>query len=412
MGLLGAGLAGCSRGSTAPAVCAAQQAPASAANALAADDTQFAFALFDSVTGDGGATGNEIVSPYSVSATLMMVDVGAASTTSAQIQSVLRLPADGSQLASSYAALGCQDETDGTGNGNQLVSANGLWLQQGTAVESSFQSTLAEGYGAPLHEVDFAGAPAAATTAVNQWVSSETDGLISQLLSAGDVDTSTRLVLVDAIYFAGTWDVGFNPSDTAPQPFVLGDGTTVQVPTMYGVVNLATGESPGGVLYELPYRGGDVVMDLILPADSASGLGAGLDPGLVSTCLSALGQQRQVQLALPKFAFETRLVLRPVLESMGITALFDPASADLSGISQGAGLYVATVVHDAQVQVNEEGTVAAAATAATGAVKTCEGCGAGPPLVEIDRPFWFLIRDTRNGGILFMGQVSDPREGT
>ena len=390
-----------------PAVCSAPQGASSAAQGLAADDTAFALALYPPAVAAAGAGGNVILSPYSVSATMTMVDVGAAGQTESQIETVLHLPGNGTAVAPAYAALACGEEGDASSNGNELLIANSLWAQQGFPFEQTFESVLENGYSAPLQQVDFESNPASAATSINGWVSDKTQGEIPSLLQPGVVDATTRLVLVDAVYFKGTWATGFDPGQTGMQPFTLADGSQVPVPTMNGTVTLRTSGSPTLTVVELPYRGGALAMDFLMPI-LASGLAAfeaTLSPTVLSGALRTL-ENTQVQLYLPKFSFTTRLALVPVLSGMGMSDVFVGGQANLSGMDGAMDLYVKTVVQQALVEVDEQGTVAAAATAATG---TQDGLVSEPSTLRIDQPFLFLIRDTQSGGILFMGHVVDPR---
>jgi serpin B len=402
---------GCTNKSAAPPppVCSAPQGGSSAAQALASGDSAFAVALFQPAVTSVGATQNVIVSPYSVSATLTMVDVGAAGETDTQLQSVLQLPGNGATIAPAYAALACEDESDGTSNGGDLSIANSLWGQQGTSFQSSFLSTLSGGYEAPLQQVDFESDPGAATSTINGWVSGETQGEIPTLLQPGDLDSSTRLVIVNAVYFKGAWATGFDANGTAPRSFTLADGTQVSVPTMSGTVTLGMGSVQGSAIYELAYKGNGLAMDFIVPTGSLSSFESGLTSASLAATVASLGSpQTGVQLYVPKFSFTTTLALVPILQGLGITDLFDPTRANLSGMDGAMDLYVATVVQQAIVEVDETGTVAAAATAAGVSASAFEE----PTTVTIDQPFLFLIRDTKNGSILFMGQVQDPRQGS
>jgi serpin B len=397
------GASACSK-SPPPPVCSAPQASAQEAQGLAAADTTFATAFYKPAVAAAGAGQNVIVSPYSVSATLTMIDVGAAGDTDAQIQSVLRLPGNGTGVAPAYAALACQDETDGTQGGDQLSIANSIWGQQGTAFESGFLSTLAQGYSAPLQQVDFASDAGGATSAIDQWVSSQTQGMIPSLLQPGDVGASTRLVLVDAVYFKGAWATAFDPRFTTSQPFTLSDGGQASVPTMHGTVNLRSGSVQGASVYELGYKDGALAMDILLPPPgSLSSFETALTPDVLAAAVASLGPAESQDLLLPKFSFRTHLALAPLLAGMGMPDLFDPAKANLSGMDGSLDLFVGTVVQEAIVEVDETGTVAAAATG--GAVADLSA----PMPIAVDHPFLFLIRDATNGSILFMGRVENPQ---
>jgi serpin B len=404
--------AACS-GNTQPAVCGAPQGSPAAVQSLQAANTSFAVAFYEPAVTTAGVGKNAIVSPYSVSTVLTMTSVGAAGETATQMQAVLRLPDTGTNVAPAYAALACQNETDGASNSNQLSIANALWGQQGKTFESAFLSVLSGGYAAPLHQVDFAGNPSGATSTIDDWVSNETQSKIRSLLQAGDVDSSTRLVLVNAVYFKGQWDDGFDPNGTSPRPFTLSDGTIVQVPTMSGAVHFGFGHGGGAgsgfAVYELPYKGRSLVMDFLVPSGSLSDFEASLTPDALSGALASLGSPESENLFLPKFSITTRLSLSPVLAGMGMPDVLDPAKADLSGMDGMRDLYVGTVVQEALVEVDEQGSVANASTAVVVNTPLCSACPGEPLNFAIDSPFLFLVRDTKTGSILFMGRVEDPR---
>jgi serpin B len=392
-----------------PTMCAAPQDSAGA-QALVAGDTAFAVAFFPpAVAAAGGADANVILSPYSVSTAMTMVDVGAAGQTDAQIESVLHVPGSGAAEAPAYTTLECGQEGDGTSNGNALFIANAVWAQQGAAFEPTFESTLETGYDAPLQQVDFAGDPTAATGQINDWVSGKTQGLVPSLLGPRDVDAKTRLVLANAIYFKGVWDSGFDPGQTAPAPFTLQDGAQASVQTMTGTVQAPSTWTQNLTVVELPYKGRALAMDFLMPSEASAGLAAfeaSLTPSSLTSTLANLGPAGQLVIYLPRFSFTTHVELAPVLVGMGMTDAFDPAAANFSGMDGAMDLSVHTVVQQAFVEVDEQGTVAAAATA----VSSCSDCEVvtEPNTIHIDRPFVFLIRDTRSGGILFMGHVTTP----
>jgi serpin B len=399
----------CSKSPPPPPVCNAPQGSAAEAQGLASADAAFASAFWLPAAAAVGAGQNVILSPYSVTATLTMIDVGASGETDAQIQSVLHLPGNGATVAPAYAALACESETDGTQGGDQLSIANSIWGQQGTSFESSFLSTLSQGYGAPLQQVDYASDATGAASTINRWVSGQTQGMIPSVVDPSDLDATTRLVLVDAVYFKGAWATAFDPSRTSSQPFTLSDGSQVSVPTMAGSVTVRIGSVPGTSVYELGYKDGVLAMDILLPeTGTLSSFESALTSNALAAAVASLGApQSQTEMLLPKFSFQTHLALAPVLGSMGMTDLFQSGVANLSGIDGAEDLYVSAVVQEAVVEVDESGTVAAAATAGT---VTATAGGEGP--ITIDHPFLFLIRDTSSGSILFMGRVENPQSGS
>jgi serpin B len=394
-----------------PAVCDATQGRSAGVQSLVAGDTAFAVAFFPpAVAAAGGQDANVIVSPYSVSAAMTMVDVGAAGETESQIESVLHLPASAGAEAQAYAALECGEESDGTSDGNTLFIASSVWAQSGSSFAPTFVTTLATDYDAPLEQVDFAGDPTGAEAQVNGWVSGKTQGMIPALLGADDVTAKTRLVLADAIYFKGVWANGFDPSKTQPGPFMLQDGSQVSVPTMTGTVNAPSLWQADLTVVELPYKGGALAMDFLMPTTTGSGglaaFESALTPASLTATLAGLGAVGQLVLYVPKFSFTSHVELGPVLEGMGITDAFDPTRANFSAMDDAMDLSIHTVVQQAIVEVDEQGTVAAAATA----VSVCSLCEAvtEPNTIRLDQPFVFLIRDTRSGSILFMGHVTNP----
>jgi serpin B len=358
----------------------------------------------------GGIGTNAIVSPYGVSDVMMMVDVGAAGRTATQIQKGMLLPGSGSAEASAYAGLACALQSDGSSDGQALDVANALWGQQGVSFQTAFVDVLSQGYGAPLQTVDFASDPTGATTAVNAWVSQATQRNITGLLGPADVTPRTRLVLVNALYFKGTWATGFDPSMTAPAAFTLPDGSTANVTTMRGTIQVSVHSDTTLLVVELPYEGGALAMDILMPEPQPGDL-AGFErtltsPSLLQALIASLGAPEWDIVHLPKFSFPTRVELGPVLQGMGITDAFMDGVADFSGMDGTRNLSLGAVVQEARIEVDEQGTVAAAGTGVT----VCGGClvVTSPPVVQIDRPFVFLIRDTRTAAILFMGQVVNP----
>jgi serpin B len=375
-----------------------------AARTLASADTRFAVALYGPAVAAIGAGQNAILSPYSVAATLTMLAAGAAGETASQMAGVLALSAAPSAMTRAYATLACEDESAASG-GQVLTIANSLWIQEGASFNPAFVSVLSGGFGAPLRQVDFAASPADAVGAINRWVSGETMGQIPTILSPADVDALTRLVLVDAVDFRGTWAVPFDASRTAPRPFTLSDGSAVVVPTMDGSMNVRTFRSGTTAVTELPYTGGGLAMDFLVPGGALANFEATLTADAITALVAGLGPSQRAEVFLPKFAFATHAELGAVLAALGMPDAFDGAKADFSGIDGRKDLSVKAVVQQARVEVDEQGTTAAAATGVTTVTSFVNE-------VPIATPFVFLVRDTANGSILFMGRVVDPRGGT
>jgi len=261
-------------------------------------------------------------------------------------------------------------------------------------------------YGAGLKEVDFIYHTEEARSTINRWVEGKTEGKIVDLMGPGVLDPLTRLVLTNAIYFKGQWEQQFRPEQTAEAPFRLSTGKQVIVPFMHQVATFRYGETGGTQVLELPYRGNELAMAVLLPKPDSSlaELEAALRTDGVESILEALSPTL-VDVSIPRFKFEAELSLNGYLKQLGMVDAFDDNIADFSGMSD-MFLYITHVLHKAFIEVNEEGTEAAAATAVVVGTKSIR---LDPPKVFMaDRPFVFLIRDVRTGSILFIGRMADP----
>jgi serpin B len=400
-------------------------------DAAAADQTSlensnadFALDLYRALIAPGSdasasGTSNVFVSPYSLSTALAMTYVGAQGATATEMASALHFSLSQDRVAPAFGWLEAQIAARGKaatadrGKPFTLRQANAMWGYGGEHFVPSFVATLASDFCSPLMTADFVDDPEGCRTTINQWTSAQTDGEISQILPAGAIDMSTRLVLVDALYFAASWAGPFLPSATLPAAtFTRLDGTGTQVDMMQQTGTFSYASGTGYQAIELPYDGESAVMDVLLPtAGSEAAFEAGLTEQSLASILSAL-QPSPVALSLPKFQVagsSTDLV--PILEQLGIEQAFG-LGADFSGVAQGPDpLFVAHVFHEADVKVDENGTAASAATAvvfdADGGVS--EASAPPPPVpMIVDRSFVVAIRDVPTGTILFLGRIADP----
>ncbi|MBM3810146.1 MAG: serpin family protein [Acidimicrobiia bacterium] len=341
---------------------------------------------------------NLVLSPFSVSAAMAMVHAGARGATRGEIAKALRFDLEGEKLDARYRDLSTQLPD---AKNYDLRSANALWAHKDFPVAPAFVSLCRSYYTAPLETVDFA-QPDAARLRINSWVEEATARRIRELLPPGSVDPLSRLVLTNAIHFHGKWATPFRRESTKPGPFRTLQGESVTVPMMAHSGSFRYAETGTAQMLELPYAGGRMAMLLLLPRD-ATGLEA-LEKSLPDG-LPAGAASRPVAVKLPKFQFTTSLPLTNLLNQMGIKAAFDAARADFSGISTADGLALTAVLHKAFIEVNEEGTEAAAATGAIiGVTSFIE-----PVAFTANRPFLFLIRHAATGTVLFAGRVADPR---
>jgi serpin B len=371
-----------------------------------AGNTAFAVDLYQQLRAEPG---NKFYAPFSISEALAMTWAGARGATASQMASALRFTLPAARLHPAFDALDLalasrgQNAQASDGQGFRLNVANALWGQIGYTFLAPFLDTLAEDYGAGMHVVDFVGAPEPARKIINDWVAGKTEDRIQDLLPAGSIDATTRLVLTNAIYFNAAWATPFEASRTKAAPFTRRDGSTVQVQTMAGYPEVPYGEGDGWAAVELPYDGKELSMVLILPA--AGQLDA-FEAGLTGERLAAIPAamtEHGVDLTLPRFKIESTFSLADQLAKLGMKDAFTD-TADFSGMNGKGGLFVGAVLHKAFVDVSEAGTEAAAATAVV--VNTTSA--PEPATLHLDRPFLFFIRDVATGTVLFFGRVEDP----
>jgi serpin B len=286
----------------------------------------------------------------------------------------------------------------------RLAVANALWGREGFPFADDYLSLLEDHYGAGLRRADFAGDPEGARRRINDWVEEATEDRIEDLLPPDAVDPSTVLVLANAIFFKAGWESEFDPEDTESATFTALDGTESTVPTMRQNLRTNYASVPGVEAVELPYVGGSVSMVLLLPEEGTfREFERNLTAGRLFGVFEALGDSRG-DVRLPRFEFDTEVQLSKALSDLGMPDAFGP-EADFGGMVEGGGdrLLVDEVYHEAFVSVDEEGTEAAAATAAvvveTAAQRSFE--------VTFDRPFLFCIRDRPTDAVLFLGRVVD-----
>jgi serpin B len=380
-------------------------AAASAANA-------FGFDLYHAVEAQQRGS-NVVISPASVAIALAMARAGARTDTAAQMDTVLRsLGADQNADAINALdqALATRSDSYRDAGGNPydltLTIANAPFAQRDFAWQPAFLDALAQRFGAGVRLVDYKGNAEAARGQINGWVSSQTQQRIPELLAPGTIDALTRLALVNAIYLKAPWEQSFSPDATKPGTFSLLDGSTEQAPMMAIHGSFEYAEGPDWQAIDLSYVGNKLALTIILP-DSLANYEQGLDGASFDLLTTSFGE-RKVDLTMPRFSTETRANLAQLLSSMGMPLPFDAARADFSGMTAEEQLFIAAVIHQANISVDEKGTEASVATAVI-----LQGIGAqlgAPPTVrmDVDRPFLFALRDRETGVILFLGEIVAP----
>jgi serpin B len=367
----------------------------------------FAFELYQALKGEQG---NLFYSPYSISLALAMTYAGARGETAQQMADTLNFILEQERLHPAFNWLDAEIANRGEGaegkdgEGFRLNIVNAIWGQKDYEFLSDFLDVLAENYGAGLRILDFITETEASRLAINQWVSDQTEGRIEDLIPQGAIDTLTRLVLTNAIYFNAAWEYPFDEDMTADGPFYLLDGEQVTVPMMKQTESFGYANGEGYQAVELQYDGGELSMVIFLPeAGNFKVFEEGLQAQQVDAIVNDL-QPTHGTLTMPKFEFDSEFSLKDTLVEMGMPIAFSGA-ADFSGMTGNPELFISEVVHKAFVSVDESGTEAAAATAVIAKLTAVP-----VPTVEvtINRPFIFLIRDIETGAILFVGRVMNP----
>ena len=381
--------------------------PAPQLDALVNGNNAFALDLYQSLR---ASPDNLFYSPFSISLALGMTYGGARGVTEAQMADVLHFDLSQAKLHPAFNQLdlaltqGAEPENENQ-QPMQLNIANAIWGQEGYPFLPAYLDLLALNYGAGLNLADFTAQAEPTRLEINQWVSDQTEERIQDLLAPGMIDASTRLVLVNAIYFKADWQDQFDANNTHKAPFYLLDGTDVQVEMMSDTQVLPYLRRENYQAVELPYAGGTAAMDIFLPDEGAfAAFEAALDWPALQGILASL-QPVEMHLFMPKFTFSRDFELAQTLAGMGMPDAFCLGAADFSGMTGSPSLCISNVVHQAFVAVDEEGTEAAAATAVVmvESAMLYEGLE-----LTIDRPFIFLIRDLSTGQILFVGRVLNP----
>jgi len=374
---------------------------------LADGNTAFALDLYHQLA---SREGNLFYSPYSISSALAMTYAGAEGTTAEQMAEVFHFTGDVhsefNALAQHLEGLADLNIPDDEGSPFQLNIANAIWGQEEFHFEKEFLDTLAVHYGAGLRLLDYIQQPEESRQVINQWVSDQTKEKIQDLIPQGAIDSATRLVLSNAIYFKATWLEPFEESLTQEGIFYSLNGEEISVPLMsLGTdASLPYYQGEGFQAVAMPYLGGEVSMLVLVPdqgnfQEFEADLSAESLDGIISRMAYT-----PIRLKFPKFEFESEISLAETLAAMGMPEAFS-AAADFSGMTGDKDLFISDVFHKAFIGVDEEGTEAAAATAV---VMKLTAAPENPLELTVDRPFLFAIRDHQTGTVLFMGRVLRP----
>lgn len=385
-------------------------------------NNEFALKLYAKLLSEEG---NLFFSPYSISTALAMTYAGARGQTESQMAKVLgfadivnpdaelsaTLVQDRQRFASVFGKIIKDLNERGKKGSYEMSVANALWGQKEYGFLEEYLDLIETNYGGRLNEVDFVRAAEATRKTINTWVEKQTNNKIKELIKPGVLDAMTRLVLTNAIYFKGNWARQFEKARTAKAPFWPEGIDKSKLPPMVDMMNqtaefgyMETDTFQG---LELPYVDDELSMIILLPKEFDGLLE--FEKSFASENLSqwlAKLRKRKVVVSVPKFKATSQFSLASVLTSMGMKDAFS-TNADFSGINGKRDLFISAVVHKAYVDVNEEGTEAAAATGV--AMKLTSVGPTQIPVFKADHPFLFLIRDNHTGSILFIGRVVNPQ---
>ncbi|GBG91356.1 hypothetical protein CBR_g52243 [Chara braunii] len=372
---------------------------------------------------------NVALSPVSIALALAVISGGSAGNTLNEILDVLRVPRDLTSAHSSLALLrrnllgktsadSCPESAAAT-----IQIATGVWVTDRFPLKEEYEDHVGM-YEGRVVPADFAGAASQVTGEINQWVSKQTSGKIPKIVPDGLLDADSLILLVNALYFKGLWQKVFDASSTAPGDFMIpaidGSVDTVSVPMMRNKGSYKMGEQNGFLILRLPYQIGgaeaeeeirELAMYIFLPneVDGLAKMEESLSAELLEESFSSMFKVDLVRLLVPKFKISSSLNLNRALMDIGMKSAFSPAS-DFSNLfnAEVPPVCISDVLHNACVEVDEEGTIAAAATVVH-AVARCMFVPRRSQFV-VDHPFLFMIREDTSGMVLFVGRVVDPRQ--
>ncbi|MBR9702232.1 serpin family protein [Candidatus Pacearchaeota archaeon] len=367
-------------------------------------NNQFAFELYSELNQAGDK--NIFYSPYSISSAIAMTYEGAKRQTANETKSVFHFP-ESNILRPNFAAI--YNEINKKDKAYELRTGNALWVQQDYPFLEDYTNRVEQYYGGKAVNLDFVEETEKSRQTINSFIEEQTNNKIKDLIPKGVLNSMTRLVLTNAIYFKGTWEWEFKKSKTSEQDFEITPTNIVKTPLMYMKPTktkfnyLDTGDLQ---VLELPYKGDKISMLILLPTENLRQINSNLSAEQLSEWKDQMKETKLDSIYLPKFEFDTKFFMSDTLSALGMPTAFDPENADFSGMTTEKQLFISQVIHQAYVKVDEKGTEAAAATAIS-----IEATSAMPSNVfRADHPFIFIIQEKETGNILFLGKVVDPTQ--
>ncbi len=351
---------------------------------------------------------NIFYSPYSIFSALAMTYEGAQGQTAKEMKSLFYFP-DNEILRPGFA--GIYSTINDEGRNYELRTGNALWIQEDYELLDEYTQTVEDYYGGKSTNLDFRNQNEESRQTINTFIEEQTNDRIKNLIPENHLPKDTMLVLTNAIYFLGNWEYEFDPEETREEGFWINPEESVEVEMMTmspDVARFNYTETDELQIIELPYEGGGVSMFIMLPESEIDDISHKLNNEDVEELMGDMRERELSEISIPKFKLETDYNLNNVLSSMGMPSAFSESAADFSGITGGRDLFIDSVLHKAFIEVDEEGTEAAAATGVV--MRQTSAPSQPPPRFIANNPFVFFIRDNKTGTNLFTGVVKDPSE--
>ncbi len=382
-----------------------------ASESIASASNTFGMDLYQEI--DARESGNFCFSPYSIFSALSMTAEGARGETEAVMRRVMSLSEDRETTRTEFYSVNA--DLLGEYRSETIGVANGLWVQDDFPVRPDFLTLTDRYFDASVSGLDFINHAGEATSEINRWVSEKTEDLIPSIVSEGDFNENTRMVLGNAIYLKAEWSEEFESNNWQTDDFVLEDGEVIPVTKIASQRHFDYYGDADWNIVKVPYMGGSLSMVFILPREGNPGTLKPVDESLVRFWMNSV-RSELVQVTVPVFDVETRLALSDILIALGMADPFS-SNADFSGLyipEDGKRLAIDTVLHQSKLEIDRYGTEAAASTVVGIGVTSIM-----PPNNDIvpeedliifhaDHPFMFLVRDEVSGAILFAGRISEP----
>ena len=352
--------------------------------------------------------GNIFFSPFSISTAMAMVYEGAEGKTAKEIKSVFGFPKYDNSRRNQYSDL--LSEINKKDKEYALKTANALWAEQDFHFLDEYLTTVEKYYGGKTTNLDFKNEPEASRLIINNWVEDKTNNKIKDLFPEGSIHPLTRLVLTNAIYFKAKWLIQFDADKTSDEYFRVNPDKSIKVPMMQPTSQKSTfnyTQNKDLQILEMPYAGEDLSMLILLPLDDdIEALENSFTIEKLTEWKKSL-RKRRVKIYISKFKFKTKYFMKNTLSNLGMPTAFTN-SADFSGMTGTKDLKIDKVIHQAFIEVNEEGTEAAAATGVIMYMTSFRKQKHPTPVFKADHPFIFIIQQNETGNILFMGRVNNP----